>query len=211
VITRQGEDAVEAVRLPARHDIAVRLEGDGAGNRVAADGREDDATRAKGGIETAIGVEAGQGELVAAVRRRQRTPRHDNLAVSLYGTGQDGVQFQARGRDVGHHFATGAEGSVEAAVQVVAGEREMSLQPGSHVPGCHDLEYAVDRLQVQGPDLRAALREDSRDHAVVAESLVHTAVGAVAHDLKRAIVNILARDKNLAVGLEGDGVCTDAG
>ena len=164
---------------------------------VRADRRRDPAAGAEAGVQQAVRVVAGEREVV--VRRREDRAGGDDLAVGLE-------------RDLRHSRLVGigeccrdlaaiAEGGVQRAVRVVAGEREVRAAPARG----DDPPVRCEHERGSGGYARP---EWCCDRAAGAEARVERAIRRVADDCELVFARLVDRgagDEDLAVGLERDG------
>jgi hypothetical protein len=115
------------VSVPATMMFVPEM-GDGVGGVMAAPSviGDDFARQVERGVERAVRVVAGEGDVAVLEGRVTRLADGDDLAVGLERDAPDAV-VRAGGSEVGGDFAARAEGRVERAVVVVADEREVSV------------------------------------------------------------------------------------
>ena len=201
VITRQGEVKISAgICIPRYHQLAISLDGEGAGlGRVAREVSGDPAVAVEGGVQTAVGVVACQGEIKLSAGRR--IPCYHQLTVSLDGEGED--LLRAAG-EVGGDPAVAVKGGVQAAIGVIARQGEVKINAGKRTPRHHQFAIGLDG---KGEGHIRAAGEVGGDPAVEVESGVQAAVGVVARqgEVKIAKADARApRHHQLAVGLDDE-------
>ena len=147
----------------------------------------------KGGIEAAVGVVAGEGEVDSV------TPGDENPAVGLDG---DAVA-KIRAAEIGRELAASTERGIGTAEGVVAGEREVvAVSSGNEDPA-----VGLDGDAAAG--IRATA-EVGRERPASTEQCIETAVAVVADEGEVAFAgkdsNARSGNENLSVGLYGDAV-----
>src|SRR5262249_12432206 len=124
VVAHQREIVTSVdIRLPSHDDLTVSLYRNGV--RLGTDPREVSdhfATRAESAVEGAVGVIAHQHEVVE--KAEHRASYYDDFSVRLYGNRS---RLLIGTSDIGGYFATCTESGVEAAIAVVARQREVKV------------------------------------------------------------------------------------
>jgi hypothetical protein len=224
VVARQRQLHLAADKRGAnRHDLTVGLQHGIMDVVQLAEIRRNDAGRMERRIERAVGVVAHQGKVEVAAARGC-VARGYNLVVSGISTGigighdQDGVGPGVKIAQLGGDDAARAEGRIEAAVGVVADEREVrgaAEGAGLHRAGDDDLAVGRDghaggrgiaaRVGEHAARVKGLGRLRSRLLHRVAKGAVQAAVGVIAGQgkLLAAARPGKAGDKDLAVGLDG--------
>ena len=125
-VAREREVARLAATGARGHDLAVGLDRHGVGRTscpTEVDQRSSVAIEAR--VEAAVGVVAGERE-VGGCHRRGVASR-DDLAVAWMRHAGGAVILSERPSEVGDHLAVAVEARVEAAVGVVARQREVDV------------------------------------------------------------------------------------
>jgi hypothetical protein len=125
------------LRTAGCDDLAVDLNSHCECLAVAREGCCHLAPDAEARIETAVGVEAGKGELTTESLRGGASGG-DDLTVRLDGNGESLIKQT----NIGRHFAPSAETRIEAAVGVVAGKGEVE---GAGATDHDELAVRLDR------------------------------------------------------------------
>ena len=155
-------------------DLPVRLDRHGVGIVVASgDAGQHLAVGVEGGVQAAVGVVTGQGQVVVA-GPVVGVARGNDLPVRLEL--QPAVSTVVAAGEVGEHPAVGVEVRIEAAVGVVTGEGEVVGARVVGGAGGHDLPVGLDRHAVGAV---GASGEVGQDLAAGAEARVQAPVRVV--------------------------------
>src|SRR5690242_9639071 len=179
VVAETGKQKVPALaggaeRGAGDQDLPTGLEADTMDVDTESDLGDARAKVPEGGIERAVGQVARESDVLA---RRAGNTGEDDLAVGLDRQACGGVVFRT---EVGVDDPVGTEVGVEAAVGVVACDREVEVDGvGQREPG--DDNLAV-RLHRDGVGLSADPEEPGGDNPAGTEVRVGGPVGQVAHN-----------------------------
>src|SRR5262249_49633046 len=201
----------QAVRGVARnHNSAVGLNRDGPGDvivvTIALEVGGAQSTGAKGLVERTVGIVSRQGQ-ISRRRTVTRISGGDNLPIGLYFDAGGAIEIS---KEISGLLSTVAETVIEAAILVVAGEREIVGRDIVAVPGHARQNNLAVRLNRKACGVIETSKEVGRLLSAGAKGVVQAAIRLIAGH--REIVRAGGRIKGqacqdeVAIGLKSNAV-----
>ncbi len=200
IVAHQGEIIVtDNPGISGDQDLAIGLHRHSLGIIIAAtDSGGEQTIAAEGGVQTAIGVVAHQGEII--VTADPGIPSNYDLAIGLHRHITGYIMAAA---DSGGEQAIAAEGGVQTAIGIVARQGEIVVTASFSIPGDHDPAIGLHR---HGMGIIIVAAEIGGEQAIAAEGGVQAAIGVVAHQGEIVVTVSVSSPggHNLAIGLQGN-------